>query len=162
MADIAADQTARLATALGARSDGSTSVDTTRGLLMTVLGEFVLPNGGRAWTRSLLGVLAAMGVRDKTARQALARAEGRWLERERVGRETRWTLTDPAERLLRDGATRIYGFGRDNRAWDGRWVVVLASVPESDRARPALALRSGPSPRIGSSVPAVSTTARST
>ena len=100
---------------------------------MTVLGEFVLPAGGTAWTRTLLAALDQLGVQEKAARQALARMEGRWLTRERVGRETRWSLTRAATSLLESGAERIYGFGQSERTWDRRWVVLLASVPEADR-----------------------------
>lgn len=124
-----------LATALGARRDGSAGADTSSGLLMTVLGEFVLPHGGGAWTQTLVATMDTLGVRDKATRQALARMEDRgWLGRERIGRRTRWELTDDARSLLEAGAARIYGFGRITRRWDGRWIVVLASVPERDRA----------------------------
>ena len=124
---------AALAPVLGARKDGSAGVDSSRDLLMTLLGEFVLPAGGSAWTRTLLAALGQLGVQEKAARQALARTEGRWLSRERIGRETRWSLTPAATALLEAGAQRIYGFGQSERAWDHRWVVLLASVPEADR-----------------------------
>ena len=124
---------AALAPVLGARKDGTAGVDSSGDLLMTLLGEFVLPAGGSAWTRTLLAALAQLGVQEKAARQALARSEGRWLSRERVGRETRWSLTPAATSLLQAGAQRIYGFGQAERAWDHRWVVLLASVPEADR-----------------------------
>lgn len=105
-----------------------------RSLLMTVLGEFVLPRGRPVWTSSLVGALATFGVEEKSARQALARtaAEG-WLVSERVGRRVRWSLTPPGRRLLSEGAERIYGFGRDTTAWDGRWLMLLVSVPETKR-----------------------------
>ena len=105
-----------------------------RSLLMTVLGEFVLPRGGSVWTQALVSALALFGVEDKSARQALARtaAEG-WLASERVGRQVRWSLTPPGQRLLTEGARRIYSFGRDEVEWDGRWLVLLVSVPESQR-----------------------------
>ena len=122
-----------LAPVLGARKDGTAGVDSVRDLAMTVLGEFVLPAGGTAWTRTLLAALDQLGVQEKAARQALARMEGRWLQRERVGRETRWSLTPAATSLLETGAERIYGFGQSRREWDRRWVVLLASVPEADR-----------------------------
>lgn len=119
---------------LGARRDGTVGVDTSRGLLVTVLGELVLPHGGSAWTQTLVSVMEASGVRDKATRQALARMEERgWLDRERVGRRTRWGLTDHSRELLEIGADRIYGFGQMRRVWNGTWLVLLASVPERDR-----------------------------
>ena len=113
------------------REIGSASA---RSLLMTILGEFVLPRGGSVWTQALVLALALFGIEDKSARQALARtaAEG-WLASERVGRQVRWSLTPPGQRLLSDGAQRIYSFGRDDVEWDGRWLLLLVSVPESQR-----------------------------
>jgi phenylacetic acid degradation operon negative regulatory protein len=79
-----------------------------RGLLFTVLGEFVLPAGGAAWTSTLIDVLGRLGVEEKACRQALMRtaADG-WLRAERVGRRTRWWLTDAADTMLTEGTARI-------------------------------------------------------
>ena len=41
-----------------------------RGLLFTVLGEFVLPGGGMAWTSALLIVFARLGIEEKTVLQS--------------------------------------------------------------------------------------------
>jgi phenylacetic acid degradation operon negative regulatory protein len=105
-----------------------------RSLLMTILGEYVLPVDQPVWTATLVEVLAMLDVEEKSARQALARtaAEG-WLRSERVGRRVRWTLTAPGRQLLETGAERIYSFGTDGHDWDGRWLMVLVSVPESMR-----------------------------
>jgi phenylacetic acid degradation operon negative regulatory protein len=105
-----------------------------RSLLMTLLGEYVLPKGRPVWTSTLVEALATFGVEEKSARQALARtaAEG-WLDSERVGRRVRWALTAPGRRLLTEGAQRIFDFGKEDRAWDGTWLVVLVSVPETKR-----------------------------
>jgi phenylacetic acid degradation operon negative regulatory protein len=105
-----------------------------RGLLFTVLGEFVLPAGETAWTSAFIDVLARLGVEEKATRQALMRtaADG-WLGSDRVGRRTMWRLTPAAERLLIDGTRRIYGFPGSDTAWDGRWLVVLARAPETER-----------------------------
>lgn len=105
-----------------------------RSLLMTVLGEYVLPRGEPVWTSVLVGALAVAGVEEKSARQSLARtaAEG-WLSSERAGRRVRWSLTEPGRRLLTEGAQRIYQFGSGQPGWDGRWLVVLVSVPEVRR-----------------------------
>lgn len=105
-----------------------------RGLLFTMLGEFVLPGGGAAWTSAFIDVLGRLGVEEKAARQALMRTAGDgWLSSERVGRRTRWTLTPAAESLLGDGTRRIYGFTGVAEHWDGRWLIVLARASESER-----------------------------
>lgn len=111
-----------------------TGSSTARSLLLTVFGEYVLPNGQPVWTAPLLQIMAGLGIEEKSARQALNRmaADG-WIVSERVGRRVRWTLTDPGRTLLTEGAERIYSFGRDRESWDGRWLVLLASVPESRR-----------------------------
>ena len=105
-----------------------------RSLLLTVFGEYVLPQGRSVWTSTVLHVLAGDGVEEKAARQALSRmaADG-WIVSERVGRRVRWGLTETGRQLLTEGAERIYSFGRDRDSWDGRWLTLLVSVPESQR-----------------------------
>jgi len=105
-----------------------------RSLLMTILGEFVLPAARPVWTGTLVDVLAMLDVEEKSAWQALARTTGEgWLSSDRVGRRVRWHLTAPGRRLLVEGTERIYSFGSDDHDWDGRWLVLLISVPESLR-----------------------------
>jgi len=109
--------------------------DSARSVLFTVLGELVLPAGGEAWTSAFIDVFGRLGVEEKAARQALTRtaADG-WLSSERVGRRTLWRLTPAAERLLRDGTERIFGFTAVAADWDGRWTIVIARTPETERA----------------------------
>ena len=117
-----------------ARRSQALGVPSTRGYLLTVLGEFVLPVGGRVWTAALLDALGALGVEERTARQAVWRsAERGLLESERIGRRTRWALSDAARRLLSEGTRRIYSLHREPRPWDGRWLLLYVSVPESQR-----------------------------
>lgn len=105
-----------------------------RGLLFTLLGEFVLPGDGTAWTSAALAVLARLGVEEKATRQALMRtAAAGWLAAEKEGRRTRWRLTASARKLLTDGAERIYSFTGPAQDWDGRWLLVFVRIPESDR-----------------------------
>jgi phenylacetic acid degradation operon negative regulatory protein len=113
------------------RASGTTSA---RSLLMTILGEFALPGQAVVWTSSLVAAMAALDVEEKAARQAIARAAAEGLvDGERVGRRTRWTLSDKGRRLLHDGAARIYGFMRTQRRWNGNWFVVAVTVPETQR-----------------------------
>ena len=101
-----------------------------RSLLLTVLGEFVLPAGRPVWTATLIDLLADLDVAEKAALQAIMRtADSGWIEASRVGRETRWNLTAAGTRLLREGTGRIYGFAAEERPWDGRWLVMSIGVP---------------------------------
>jgi phenylacetic acid degradation operon negative regulatory protein len=101
---------------------------------LTVLGEFVLPDDGRAWTSTLIDAMVALDVEAKTARQAIARtAAAGLLTSERSGRQVQWSLTPAATRLLNDGTKRIYHFGRSQEDWDRRWLLLLVSVPETNR-----------------------------
>jgi phenylacetic acid degradation operon negative regulatory protein len=105
-----------------------------RSLLLTLMGEYVLPRGGEGvWQETLIGALGTMDYKTHAARQALARSIGEgWLITERHGRRSRVTLSDGTAKMLASGAERIYGFG-DEEAWDGRWLLVVLSVPEERR-----------------------------
>jgi phenylacetic acid degradation operon negative regulatory protein len=105
-----------------------------RSLLLTVLGEFVLPADRPVWTSTLLDLLADLDVAEKAARQAIMRtADSGWIEGSRIGRETRWSLTAAGTELLREGTERIYSFAAQERMWDGRWLVLTVNVPENNR-----------------------------
>lgn len=111
-----------------------TGAASARSLLLTVLGEFVLPQHEPAWTGALVSALGELGVEEKAARQALTRTAGEHLiAAERDGRRVRWKLTSPGVQLLSEGTDRIYGFGRGIQDWDGRWLVLAVSVPETQR-----------------------------
>ena len=110
---------------------GATSA---RGMLLTLLGEFVLPGDGTAWTSAVITAFSRLGIEEKTTRQALMRtAAAGWLEAERVGRRTRWHLTGAARVMLTDGADRIYSFTGPTQNWDGRWLLVAVRAPDGDR-----------------------------
>jgi phenylacetic acid degradation operon negative regulatory protein len=103
-------------------------------MMLTLLGEYVLPGDGTAWTSALLAVFGRLGVQEKATRQALMRiSNAGWLQSHKEGRRTRWQLTPAARQMLTEGAERIYSFG-PARDWDGRWVLVQARIPESDRS----------------------------
>jgi len=111
-----------------------TGAASARSLLLTVLGEFVLPRRSPVWTGVLVGSLAALGVEEKAARQALSRtaAEG-LIVASREGRRVRWSLSPEGTRLLAAGAERIHGFLREVPQWDGEWLVLAVTVPETQR-----------------------------
>lgn len=113
------------------RSVGSPAA---RSLLLTVLGEYVLPRAGEVWQETLVAALSSLGYTEQAARQALARStRDGWLRTERRGRRARMFLSDAGRHLLSTGAERIYSFGRPWE-WDERWLIVILRVPEQRRA----------------------------
>jgi len=112
------------------RSVGAPAV---RSVLLTILGEFVLPRHEPVWQETLVGALGAADIKVQAARQALARStRAGWLVSERRGRRTRLTLSDQTSRLLERGRRRIFGFGAEE-PWNGEWLVVILRVPEAQR-----------------------------
>jgi len=102
-------------------------------MLLTVLGEYVLPARDGVWQETLITALNSLDYKTQAARQALARSvSGGWLRTERHGRRARVYLTDETRDMLASGAERIYAFG-EPRPWDGRWLLVVVRVPELRR-----------------------------
>jgi phenylacetic acid degradation operon negative regulatory protein len=124
-------------TALGRRGGGHAELSpgSARSQLLTVLGELVWPTGQPAWTSSLLYVMNGLGVEERTARQAIVRgADSGWIEAHRHGREVSWSLTPQLEGVFEEGSRRVFSLSDPFVEWDGRWLVVLVSVPHELRA----------------------------
>ncbi|GAB3843378.1 PaaX family transcriptional regulator C-terminal domain-containing protein [Micromonospora andamanensis] len=109
--------------------------DGIRGLLITVLGDYVRPARQPAPTSAFIDVLGRLGVAEAASRQALVRAAADgWLISSRDGRYTWWRLSPAFEQFLDLGAARILGFTATQPDWDRRWLLVLARLPDSNRA----------------------------
>jgi phenylacetic acid degradation operon negative regulatory protein len=103
-------------------------------MLFTVLGELVYREGQPAWTSALLYVLELAGFSEHAARQAVARgAAAGWISGERHGRQAQWRLTPAMRRMFEEGAARVFAFQSEPAAWDGRWLIVLPSIPNAQR-----------------------------
>ena len=104
-----------------------------RSVLLTLLGEFVLPTPKGVWQETLINALGALDYKTQAARQALARSvTAGWLRTERHGRRSRVYLTPDTATMLSAGAERIYGFG-EPWEWKGHWLLVVLRVPEERR-----------------------------
>ena len=93
-----------------------------RGLLFTLLGEFVLPGGGTAWTSAVIAALARLGVAEKATRQALMRtaADG-WLRAEKDGRRIKDGEVVPACAQACPAKAISFGDLRDADAEVSKW-----------------------------------------
>jgi len=104
-----------------------------RAYLLFVLGEYALEQGESAWTQTVVDALGLVGFEEKAARQALSRsAAAGWLTAERSGRRVRWRITPTGHRFLVAARDRLFAPGPD-RDWDGDWLVLLTTVPETRR-----------------------------
>jgi len=105
-----------------------------RSLLLTVVGEFCYPRDDAVWTTALIRVLGGLGVEGHAARQAITRsADAGWILSERHGRAVRWRLTDEGRAVVEDGFRHVAEYLRPPPRWDGRWLVLLVSVPQQER-----------------------------
>ena len=101
-------------------------------LVFTLFGEYIVPRGGSAWTSSLLHLLREFGVSERAARSTLSRMSQKgWLASRRKGRHSRYEIKPPGLRVVRGGEVRIFEPRRGE--WDGRWHLVVYSVPEGKR-----------------------------
>jgi phenylacetic acid degradation operon negative regulatory protein len=106
-----------------------------RGLLITVLGDYLFPSGRPAPTSAFIDALARLDVEEGACRQALIRAAADgWLTTERAGRFTWWGLTPAFTGFLALGTERIFGFSGTQPDWDGRWLVVVTRAAETNRS----------------------------
>lgn len=104
-----------------------------RSYLLTVMGEFTYPDGA-AWTTALLKILGGLGIEEHAARQAIARsAAAGWIESERHGRAVRWRLTNEGREVVEEGLRRSEEFIAPPAPWDGRWLILLVSLPQNER-----------------------------
>jgi phenylacetic acid degradation operon negative regulatory protein len=104
-----------------------------RSLVFDLFGDYLRYRDGVVRLRSLVALMDAFDVPETTVRVVVTRLrkEG-WLNSEKVGRETTYSLTPAAWQLLDEGRSRI--FERARGPWDGQWHMVMYSVPETDRA----------------------------
>ncbi|MBW3662092.1 MAG: 1,2-phenylacetyl-CoA epoxidase subunit A [Actinobacteria bacterium] len=105
----------------------------TRPLLLTVLGDLVLPSGGQTWLGAVSDAMETLGVKPTATRQALRRLVAQDLvEPHKHGRRAAYRLTRAGRRRFEDAADRIYL--RRPLRWDGRWRILTYSFAEEQRA----------------------------
>lgn len=102
-------------------------------LLLTLLGDYWWRQQEPIPSAALVRLLLDFDVSEASARAAFGRLTRRGLlELTRDGRRTCYRLTERADRKLTSTLHRILTFG-EHREWDGRWTIVLFSVPENRR-----------------------------
>lgn len=105
-------------------------------IVITFFGDAVVPRGGEVWLGVVSALTERLRINPGTLGAALSRltAEG-WLERERVGRRSRYRLDSRGLEAFDEAARRVYGLDDDD--WSGAWSLRMApagSEPEAWQA----------------------------
>jgi len=101
-------------------------------LVFTLYGDYIRHGGGEAWTGSLIELLGLLGLSEQAVRSTLSRMSRKgWLKGRRVGNRSCYSLTPKSIELLEEGAQRIFQPRSD--LWDGRWYLLVYSIPEKER-----------------------------
>ena len=108
-----------------------------RSVLVTILGDALLPVSQSAWLSQLFKLAEPFRFSSRLVRTSLFRlADEGWAASERHGRQSKYMLTPLAEREFADAAARIYS--NDRPALDGQWTLVLfdgTQMPLRERDR---------------------------
>jgi len=103
-----------------------------RALIVSIYGLYARDTGGWFSVSSLIRLMAELGVEEPAVRSSISRLKRReMLIPERHDRFAGYALSDHARRVLHEGDRRI--FERPRAALGDGWVVVVFSVPESER-----------------------------
>ncbi|GAY07265.1 PaaX family transcriptional regulator C-terminal domain-containing protein [Pseudonocardia sp. N23] len=103
-------------------------------LILTVYGLYARERGGWLPIAGLVRLLAECGVNVQAVRSAIHRLKRRGLvDAQRRAGTAGYALTPGAYGLLAEGDVRIFGHARG--ALDDGWVLVVFSVPDTERAK---------------------------
>ncbi len=116
------------------RASSRLQLGSARSTVLSVFAEFALDAPDGVPSAAILSALAELGISIPAARQALSRcARVGWLRGVREGRSSRWCLTASGVALLEEGLRRVSALGQRPDPWDGRWFVLIFSVPQGQR-----------------------------
>lgn len=108
---------------------------TARSILVTIIGEFVFPSPEPVWTSAFISAAGMGGVNERAARQSIARAAAAgWLSNIKDGRRVAWTLTTRGRAMIESGMKRGHAVREGGEAFDGNWLVLHITLPDSRRS----------------------------
>lgn len=97
-----------------------------RTVLVTILGDTVRPVASSLWLSQIFQLCAPFGYSSRLIRTSLSRLVGEgWVDNERIGRESRYSLTERAQNESASADARIYS--STPIPWDGFWATVLVN-----------------------------------
>ena len=103
-----------------------------RAALLTLYGDYIRYSGIEIGIGCLIELLSNFDLSEQSVRSAVSRmCQVGLLRSRRENRKSYYSLTENGYKLLNRGTQRI--FTRKNHQWDGKWNIVIYSVPEKRR-----------------------------
>jgi phenylacetic acid degradation operon negative regulatory protein len=101
-------------------------------MMFTLFGDYIRHRGDEIWVGSLIKIAAQFGLSERAVRSALSRmSQNGWLRVRRVEGRSYYGPTSRTRKLLEEGGRRI--FTRRTGPWNGRWHLLVYSIPERKR-----------------------------
>ncbi|MBS3803784.1 MAG: phenylacetic acid degradation operon negative regulatory protein PaaX [Oleiphilaceae bacterium] len=100
-------------------------------LIITIYGDAIVPRGGTVWLGSLMKLLEPMGVSQRLVRTSVFRlVQESWLQAEKVGRCSYYSLTGPGSRRFEQAFEHVYNIS--NKEWSGSWCLVFLNQLDAE------------------------------
>ncbi len=110
--------------------------NTARSVLVTMFGDTVIPVSTSVWLAQVFQMTDVFEFSRRLVRTSMFRlAAENWFVNERIGRQSKYTLTPNALEESQQASTRIYHESHPD--WLGRWCVVFLNAPGIDDAQRA-------------------------
>ncbi len=104
-----------------------------KSLIITLFGDSLLPCVPSLWLSELIELLRPFHVNAQLARTSCFRlAEEGWLQSQREGRSSRYSLTPSGQQRVEHAYHRIYD--PPAKEWDGNWTIVIPGEKGSSAA----------------------------
>jgi phenylacetic acid degradation operon negative regulatory protein len=110
----------------------------TGSIVITLFGDAIVPRGGSVWLGTLLAFFDTIDIDSGVVRTAMSRlAADRWLERNKVGRNSFYRLVKKGRQTFDTATRHIYGTQVSD--WTGRFeLLLIGSSEDRDASREAL------------------------
>lgn len=101
-------------------------------LIITIYGDVIVPRGGTVWLGSLMKMLEPIGISQRLVRTSVFRlVQESWLQAEKVGRCSYYSLTGPGLRRFEQAFQHVYSL--TDEEWSGSWCLVFLNQLDADK-----------------------------
>lgn len=104
----------------------------TRSMIFTIYGDYIRHYGGKIWIGSLIRLLKEFGHNEQAVRAAISRMHKQgWVISSKEGNKSYYYLSKRGIERMEEAAGRIFKL-KPNK-WDGKWRMLIYSIPEEKR-----------------------------